>query len=230
MNLQSILNQVLQSAAGTQRSDAGKYVTGGVIGLLLGSRRGRSMGGTALKYGSVAALGAMAWKAYQDHQAKQLAPPSAGAGAAPSSAPTAMPTSTPFGAAPAQPPSFAALPAPQAELHSMAMLKAMIAAAKSDGHVDEREQALMRAELDRSGADAEARAWVEAEMKRPVDAADVAAAATTPEMAAEVYLATLVVVDDTTVMERAYLDELARRLNLAPALKADLEARAKAMA
>ena len=64
-------------------------------------------------------------------------------------------------------------------------------------------------------------------MKRPVDAADVAAAATTPEMAAEVYLATLVVVDETTMMERAYLDELARRLNLAPALKADLEARAR---
>jgi uncharacterized membrane protein YebE (DUF533 family) len=45
-------------------------------------------------------------------------------------------------------------------------------------------------------------------------------------MAAEVYLASLLVVDETTTMERAYLDELARRLQLDPGLKADLEARA----
>ena len=216
MNLQSILNQVLQAAANTQRSDAGKYVTGGVVGMLLGNRGGRSMGGTALKLGSVAALGAMAWKAYQEYEAKQRAQAPAGAAGAP--------TNT---ASSARLPSFAALPAPQMELHSQAMLKAMIAAAKSDGHVDDREQGLVGVELDRSGADADTRAWVESEMKRPVDAADVAAAATTPEMAAEVYLATLVVVDETTMMERAYLDELARRLNLAPALKADLEARAR---
>lgn len=216
MNLQSILNQVLQAAANTQRSDAGKYVTGGVVGMLLGNRGGRSMGGTALKFGSVAALGAMAWKAYQEYEAKQRAQAPAGAAGAPT-----------ITASSARPPSFAALPAPQMELHSQAMLKAMIAAAKSDGHVDDREQGLVGVELDRSGADAETRAWVESEMKRPVDAADVAAAATTPEMAAEVYLATLVVVDETTMMERAYLDELARRLNLAPALKADLEARAR---
>lgn len=216
MNLQSILNQVLQAAANTQRSDAGKYVTGGVVGMLLGNRGGRSMGGTALKLGSVAALGAMAWKAYQEYEANQRAQAPAGAAGAP--------TNT---ASSARLPSFAALPAPQMELHSQAMLKAMIAAAKSDGHVDDREQGLVGVELDRSGADADTRAWVESEMKRPVDAADVAAAATTPEMAAEVYLATLVVVDETTMMERAYLDELARRLNLAPALKADLEARAR---
>ena len=217
MNLQSILNQVLQGAANTQRSDAGKYITGGVVGMLLGSRGGRSMGGTALKYGSVAALGAMAWKAYQEYEAKQRAQAPAPAAGAP----------TPTTAAPVQPPSFAALPSPQLELHSQAMLKAMIAAAKSDGHVDEREQGLVRVELDRSGADTDTRAWVEAEMRRPVDAADVAAAATTPEMAAEVYLATLVVVDETTMMERAYLDELARQLKLPPTLKADLEARAR---
>jgi len=38
----------------------------------------------------------------------------------------------------------------------------------------------------------------------------------------------VLVVDETTTMERAYLDELARRLNLAPGLKIDLEQRAAA--
>jgi uncharacterized membrane protein YebE (DUF533 family) len=39
----------------------------------------------------------------------------------------------------------------------------------------------------------------------------------------------VLVVDQTTTMERAYLDALARELRLAPTLKADLEARAAAV-
>lgn len=37
--------------------------TGGALGLLLGSKRGRSFGGKALKYGSMAALGVVAYRA-----------------------------------------------------------------------------------------------------------------------------------------------------------------------
>jgi uncharacterized membrane protein YebE (DUF533 family) len=213
-----------QAATGRARAsgDLDKYAkgaaVGGLLGLLLGTRRGRALGGSALKLGSVAAIGALAWKAYQDYQATQP-----GAGAAGTGAQTAAPPSTPGIAAPAR---FEALPAPQLEQHSRAMLKAMIAAAKSDGHLDEREHGLVQAELARTQADPETRAWVEAELRRPIDPAEVAAAATTPEMAAEVYLATLLVVDETTTMERAYLDELGRRLSLAPGLKAELEARA----
>ena len=42
----------------------GGAATGGALGLLLGNKRGRSFGGKALQYGSVAALGVMAFKAY----------------------------------------------------------------------------------------------------------------------------------------------------------------------
>ncbi len=236
MGANAFLDQLLKSGAGvlgdakaaTGRArasgDLDKYAkgaaVGGLLGLLIGTRRGRSIGGSALKLGSVAAVGALAWKAYQDYQASQQAGATAGAAGSP-----AVPASTPAIAAPAR---FEALPAPQLEQHSRAMLKAMIAAAKSDGHMDERERGLVQGELARAQADAETHAWVEAELRRPVDPAEVAAAATTPEMAAEVYLATLLVVDETTTMERAYLDELGRRLNLAPGLKDELEARALA--
>jgi uncharacterized membrane protein YebE (DUF533 family) len=77
-------------------------------------------------------------------------------------------------------------------------------------------------------ADAQTRRWVDEELRRPVEPADVAAAARTPEMAAEVYLASVLVADDTSTMERAYLDALARELKLAPELKARLEERARA--
>jgi uncharacterized membrane protein YebE (DUF533 family) len=215
MSLQNLLEQLLRSGASRydsakQSGDLAKYgagaAVGGALALLLGSGRGRSLGGKALKLGSIAAVGALAWKAYQEHQAKQ--------GAA--------------GAMPTTGRGFEALPAPQLELHSQAMLKAMIAAAKADGHMDERERGLVEAELSRLDADPATRRWVEDELRRPVEPAEVARAATTPEMAAEVYLASVLVADETTTMERAYLDELARLLNLAAALKADLEAKARA--
>lgn len=223
MSIQNVLEQLLQSGtrqyeSAKQSGDLGKYATGaaagGVLALLLGSRRGRSLGGSALKLGSVAAIGTLAWKVYQEHQARQQAQPPAGAAGAPQNTPTL--------------PGFAALPAPQLELHSQAMLKAMIAAAKADGHMDDRERGLVEAELTRLGADAASRRWVEDELRRPVEPADVASASTSPEMAAEIYLASALVVDDTTTMERAYLDALATQLKLDPGLKAALEAKARA--
>jgi uncharacterized membrane protein YebE (DUF533 family) len=232
MSVQSLLEQLLQSGmakveSAKQSGDLGKYATGaaagGVLALLLGSRGGRSLTGKALKVGTVAALGTMAWRAYNDWQAQQQGR-QAGAPSAAAGAPQAR-------ALPA-PEAFERLPAAQLEDHSRAMLKAMIAAAKADGHLDERERGLVEAELQRLEADPATRRWMEDELRRPVEPAEVARAAlgptASPQMAAEVYLASLLVVDDTTTMERAYLDELARQLQLAPGLRAELEARARA--
>lgn len=230
MNTSSLLEQLLKAGTtvvgqqvdglrgAASRPDMGKYASGaavgGVLGLLLGSRGGRQLGGKAIKLGSMAAIGMLAWKTYQEWQARQQAQaPAAAAGAA----------AAPQSQAPA--PGFEALPAPQMELHGQAMLKAMIAAAKSDGHVDDREQALVDGEMMRSQADPELQAWVKTELARPLDAADVAAAATSPQMAAEVYLASLLVVDESSPAERAYLDALAARLSLPAELKLSLEAR-----
>ncbi len=226
MSVQTLLEQLLKSGmerydTARQSGDLGKYATGaaagGALALLLGSKRGRSLGGKAIKIGTVAALGTLAWKAYNDWQARQqAAAPQPAAGA---------PQGQGQGAGTV--PGFAALPAPQLEDHSRAMLKAMIAAAKSDGHLDERERAALEGELQRLEADPAVRGWVDAELRRPVEPADVAAASTSPQMAAEMYLASVLVVDDTTTMERAYLDELARQLRLPAELKADLEAKAR---
>jgi uncharacterized membrane protein YebE (DUF533 family) len=72
------------------------------------------------------------------------------------------------------------------------------------------------------------RSWFEEELRRPLDPAEVARAAATPELAAEMYLASLLVTDDTGFMERAYLDELARQLTLADSLKLELERQSQA--
>lgn len=219
MGASSFLDQLLktglqaldQAGSAVQRqagNDWQKYATGaaagGALALLLGNRRARKFGGSALKLGGVAALGALAYKAWQDHQAQQ------GAAAAP---------------VPAAP---AALPAPQMEEQAQVLLMAMIAAARCDGHLDDREQGLLDGELQRLQADAATRAWVDAELRAPVDPARVAAACTRPELAHSAYLASVLVVDETSDAERSYLDRLARALQIEPGLQAQLEARAAA--
>jgi len=206
--------QALNQTGSTVQRQAGndwqKYATGaaagGALALLMGNRRARKLGGSALKLGGVAALGALAYKAWQDYQAQQ----GTGAGTA----------------APATPP--AALPAPALEEQAQVLLMAMIAAARCDGHLDDREQGLLDGELQRLQADAATRAWVDAELRAPVDPARVAAACTRPELAHSAYLASVLVVDETSDAERSYLDRLARALQIEPGLQAQLEARAAA--
>ncbi|NWL78290.1 DUF533 domain-containing protein [Pseudomonas taiwanensis] len=177
----------------------GGALAAGALGLLLGNKSARKLGGKALTYGGLAALGVLAYKAYGNWQAQQA------------------------GAPQGEPQTLDRLPAPQAELHSQAILKALVAAAKADGHVDARERQLIEEELAKLTQDADLRRWLDAELNKPLDPADVARAASTPEMAAEMYLASVLMVDEEHFMERAYLEELARQLRLDPGLKVELE-------
>lgn len=225
MNTTSLLDQLLKSgrslldSAGTAAKggagglpgalsgDLGRgALMGGALGLLLGSKRVRKLGGNVLAYGGMAALGAVAYRAFAEWQRNK-----AGQTAA------------------ATPAAFAGgqLSAAENETHSRAMLKALVAAAKADGHIDDRERELVEAEIARLDHDPALRAWLDQELRRPLDPAEVARAATGPEIAAEMYLASLLVADDQSPMERMYLDELARQLGLDPDLKARLEAGAR---
>ena len=216
MKIQGFLDQLLktaqQSASGLgdaagvkSGADFGKVaLAGGALSLLLGNRKARKMGGKVAVYGGLAAVGVLAYKAYGDWQKQQ-----GGAGA------TTAPRTVDM------------LPPPEAESHSQAILKALIAASKADGHVDDREREVIEGEFSRLDAAPEVRQWLQAELQKPLDPAEVARAATTPEMASEMYLASLLAVDEQNFMERAYLDELARQLKLDEGLKARLEQQMK---
>ncbi|MGC5702240.1 tellurite resistance TerB family protein [Pseudomonas sp. NFXW11] len=194
------LGDLLGGKAGALLSGAGGgALAAGAMGLLLGNKKARKFGGKALTYGGLAALGVLAYKAYGNWQAQQ--------GTAPRNEPQTLDR----------------LPAPQAEQHSQAILKALVAAAKADGHVDERERALIEGEFSKLDNDPQLQQWLHSELNKPLDPADVARAAHTPEMAAEMYLASVLLVDEEHFMEKAYLDELARQLQLPPGLKAELE-------
>lgn len=180
----------------------------GALGLLLGSRSGRRLGGKAVTYGGLAALGMLAYKAYGNWQAQQ-----AGAGQT--------------SATRVEPQTVDRLPPDQVEEHSRGILKALVAAAKADGHVDDQERKMIEAELAQLTDDPQLQHWLEAELNKPLDPVEVAAAASTPEMASEMYLASVLMVDEEHFMERAYLDELARQLKLDAQLKAELESQVR---
>lgn len=185
---------------------SGGALAAGTMGLLLGNRKARKFGGKVITYGGLTALGVLAYKAYSNWQAQQD-------GASPQAMRTPM--------------TIDRLPPAQAEEHSQAILRALIAAAKADGHVDDQERQMIDAELAKLTTDLDLQRWFDAELNKPLDPVEVAAAATSPEMASEMYLASVLMVDEEHFMERAYLDELARQLKLDEALKAELESQVR---
>ena len=103
------------------------------------------------------------------------------------------------------------------------LTRVIVAAAKADGHIDARERELIEGEFKRIDEGADVQRWLHVELEKPLDPAEIASAASTPEIASEMYLASVLVADETNFMERSYLDELARQLKLAPELKTRLE-------
>lgn len=112
------------------------------------------------------------------------------------------------------------------ELESAAqvVLMAMINAAKADGRIDPQEAERIVGQLDRMGADQKVRDFVFEEMAGPLDTrAMVEAARKSPELAAQVYAATLLAVEVDTAAENHYLEELQRALGLPEAVAARIE-------
>ncbi|NBC12616.1 MAG: DUF533 domain-containing protein [Gammaproteobacteria bacterium] len=76
--------------------------------------------------------------------------------------------------------------------------------------------------------DDDTKRMMEAELARALDVQDIAAGADSTEAAAEIYLASLFVIDTASPAERSYLDRLATALGLHPELTRQLEAKAAA--
>ncbi|NYS78807.1 tellurite resistance TerB family protein [Halomonas glaciei] len=198
-----------QGSSSSGGFDVKSLLGGGAMGMLVGSKRGRSMGGKALKYGAIAGVGMLAWKAWQSSQAAK----------------------TDSGQNTAQPASegerVEVLSGEIQERRSLELLQAMMMAARADGHIDEQEQALITEQIDALGADQEMHNWVEQQLKAPLDAQALAREADSPQAAREMYLISVAVTDDQNPMERAWLDQLASALNLPKEMTAELERQAE---
>ncbi|KQT66040.1 hypothetical protein ASG54_17020 [Aureimonas sp. Leaf460] len=174
------------------------------------------MGGTALKLGGAAIVAGLAYKAYQTWAANN-----AGAPALPGASPLPRIAAPAAGELPA-PAGTAFLPTGEEDARARLMLSAMIAAAKADGYIDRQEQEAIFGRIDDLDLDAEEKGFVVDEMRKPLSIDDLVAGARTPEAAMEVYTASVLAIDADHPAEKAYLDQLAARLNLPADLTAEI--------
>ena len=184
-------------------------VAGGLMGLLLGGKGGRKFVGKAAKVGGAALIGGLAYKAYRDWQA----------GKAPQQA-------APDAIEPPQGTAFMPEDDAGSDDLSTKLLRAMIAAAKADGHIDTAERDRIMTQLEALGLGAEAEALIRAEVDAPLDVGALAESAGSEEEAMEIYAASLLTVDPEGPAEKGYLAMLAARLGLDPGLVAHLHAKA----
>lgn len=218
--LDDLLGSNIPGTTGTVRDKAGQVTqmakdnplaAGAIAAVLLGTGTGRKLTGSAVKLGGLAAIGGLAYKAYQNYQAgnkpetvakeeQVLLPP---------------PSDTPFN--PAQ--------APQGEGEfALTLIRAMIAAAKADGHIDDEERRRIGEKLSMAGMDTEAGAFLDGEMNKPATLDELVAAAKTDAQKVELYTASRLAITTDTRAERGYLDLLAGRLGLPDTLVDHVEA------
>jgi uncharacterized membrane protein YebE (DUF533 family) len=188
-------------------------LAGGLASILLGSKGGRKLAKGALTYGGIAAIGGLAYKAYRDYQAGQSAQAEKPAGK----------SDVPLLPPPADSP-FAIANAPQGEeAFALDLVRAMIAAAKADGHIDDQERAKIVGKLSEGGLDPEEEAFLTSELAAPLDIDRIVRSAKNKEEALELYAASLLSITPDHPAERAYLDMLAARLGLEPELAKTVE-------
>lgn len=200
---------------------AGGALAGSLASVLFGGGRKSTpsipMGGSAMKLGGLAILGGLAYKAWQNHQAKEtVAAPSV---PLPQTGPVQVqlpPQDTPF------------TPAPGAEEQELGLLlvRAMIAAARADGRIDGQEIGKIKDALKAAGADGDEQAFLIDHLGQPDDLDAIAAGARGPELASEVWLAARLTIDPDTAAEQAFLKALADKLGLGAPLVSHLEATA----
>ncbi|MEY8880888.1 tellurite resistance TerB family protein [Donghicola sp. XS_ASV15] len=194
----------------------GGAAAGGLIALLAGNKKARKLGGKAIKYGGMAAVAGLAYKAYNDWQTQK---PS---GTEPS--PMALPK-------PAPDSGFDVENDHDATGHDLrlGLMRAMISAANCDNHIDAEEHKRIRAQVDALGLGAEEKAMLYEYFAQPSDPAAIAALARTNEQKAEIYLASCLSIDPDTAEEQSYLKALADHMALPQGLRGHLDAEAAAV-
>lgn len=236
MNIQGLLNQFLgtgnpsinsssqgntgavgdklgQFASRLPDGFAGGAATGGIIALLIGSKSGRKIASKVVTYGGAALLGGLAYQAIKNWQQKDSA----------SQATSLSPAHS--GKSGQESLKQTESTQPKFEL---TLIKAMIAAAKADGHIDAEEQRKIFQAIQKMALSAEMKGLVFDLLQQAITVQEIAAGITDLEQKSEIYLASYLVIDPDQMSERIHLVNLAEALDLPIGLTKQLEAEATA--
>ena len=105
------------------------------------------------------------------------------------------------------------------------LVRAMVFAAKSDGHIDDKEKQAIEAKLrdlnlGQAGAD-----LVQQALNEPLDPAIIARGVSNADEALELYTLSFAMVDVDNFMEKEYLEALGKALNIPADVRADMMSR-----
>jgi uncharacterized membrane protein YebE (DUF533 family) len=217
-------------------------VAGGGLTSMIASKKGRKVGKSALKIGGLAAVGGLAWKAYQSYSAKSQGaqqapeqnhiPPALGNTYANPAAKLAQPTgqqntqqTAQFDFAPAkiQQQQFEEVVEDGNQNGQMLLMRAMITAAYSDGHIDDSERQRIFAQVESMELSVEEKATLFDELRNPLDLHSLVAQVPDAQTGIEVYAASATALDLHHQDSQAYLQALANQLCIPSDLTASIQ-------
>lgn len=103
------------------------------------------------------------------------------------------------------------------------LILALVFAAKSDGHIDEQEQAAIESQLREAGIETQGREQVAKALEQPLDPARLAQGVKNEEEALELYFLSCAVIDIDHFMERSYLNALGDALKVPQDVREGIE-------
>jgi uncharacterized membrane protein YebE (DUF533 family) len=187
---------------------------------------GNRFGTHAAEVGGLALIGGLAYAAYRAYSNRN--PAGAAAPAAPAPA-----ASAPAAVAP-PPPNSGFTPPPQDTnaQHALGVLliRSMISAAKADGQIDAQETQRIFGEMNTQSLSQAEKAFLMEEIGKPIDLDALASQAQTPQIATQVYAASVMVIDAESPQETQYLQTLAQKLHIDAPLAAEIHQQVQAAA
>lgn len=197
--LQSMLSQ---KAASSGEQGLGKLLVpgalGGLAGLLVANKSSRKLlakyGTGALLSGGAAIAGTVLWNKYKDK----------------------------VRAAHQDEPHYGEHTSPM-DIRTERLILALVFAAKSDGHIDDKERSAIEHQLQEAGVEEQGRALVAQAIEQPLDPQRLAQSVKNEEEALELYFLSCAAVDIDHFMERSYLNALGDALNIPQEVREGIE-------
>jgi uncharacterized membrane protein YebE (DUF533 family) len=100
------------------------------------------------------------------------------------------------------------------DLRTERLIRALVFAAKSDGHIDDKERAAIEQQLREGGVEQQGRALVAQAIEQPLDPQRLAQSVQNEEEALELYFLSCAAIDIDHFMERSYLNALGDALKI----------------
>ncbi|HDS9361604.1 TPA: tellurite resistance TerB family protein [Enterobacter cancerogenus] len=200
------LNQ-LQSMLGQKASSSGEQglskllvpgALGGLAGLLVANKSSRKLlakyGTGALLAGGGAIAGSVLWNKYKDKvRTAHQGEPDYGEHTSP------------------------------LDLRTERLILALVFAAKSDGHIDDKERAAIEQQMREAGVEEQGRALVAKAIEQPLDPQRLAQSVKNEEEALELYFLSCAAIDVDHFMERSYLNALGDALKIPQDVREGIE-------